>query len=115
LGLEFLNPSILKTQRPPVTCALSNSYRARGNASGRAAAPSRASGFVLWRIPDMTAIVQFGAPWHAFGCAELNGYHLQGHGQPACAIDTARYLGVDVEDAVTVAEGTESGLSGSPL
>jgi hypothetical protein len=33
-----------------------------------------------------------------------NGYHLQGHGQPACAIDTARYLGVDVEDAVTLME-----------
>jgi threonine dehydratase len=44
------------------------------------------------------------------------GNHAQGVAyHAACAIDTARYLGIDVEDAVTVAEGTESGLSGSPL
>src|SRR5450755_894381 len=29
MRLECLNPSILKTERPPVTCARSNSYGAR--------------------------------------------------------------------------------------
>jgi hypothetical protein len=42
-----LNPSILKTERPPVTCARSNGYCCGSNAPDRAAATSRGSGFVL--------------------------------------------------------------------
>lgn len=33
----MLNPSILKTECPPVTCARSNDYRGRSNAPDRAA------------------------------------------------------------------------------
>jgi len=35
--LEFLDPSILKTERPPVTYAQSNSYRAGCNTPDRPA------------------------------------------------------------------------------
>jgi hypothetical protein len=41
-----LDPSILKTERPPVTRVRSNDYCARRNAPDLAAAPSRESGFV---------------------------------------------------------------------
>jgi len=40
------DPSILKTERPPVTCARSKSYCGR-QSPDRAASPSRGSGFVL--------------------------------------------------------------------
>jgi hypothetical protein len=50
-----LNPSILKTERPPVTCARSNGYCCRSNAPDRAAATSRRSGFVLWHETVMAA------------------------------------------------------------
>jgi hypothetical protein len=41
-----LNTSILKTERPPVTCVRSDSYGVRRDAPDRAAASSRESGFV---------------------------------------------------------------------
>ncbi len=47
LEVGVLNPSILKTERPPVTCARSNDYCGRSNAPDRAAVPSRGSGFVV--------------------------------------------------------------------
>jgi hypothetical protein len=53
LEVGVLNPSILKTERPPVTCARSNGYGCRSNAPDRAAATSRRSGFVLWHFSNM--------------------------------------------------------------
>jgi hypothetical protein len=47
LEVGVLDPSILKTERPPVTRVRSNDYCARRNAPDLAAAPSRESGFVL--------------------------------------------------------------------
>jgi hypothetical protein len=41
-----LNPSILKTERPPVTCARSNSYGGKRMRPAAQPAPSRESGFV---------------------------------------------------------------------
>src|ERR1700732_3378822 len=52
LEVGVLDPSILKTERPPVTRVRSNDYCARRNAPDLAAAPSRESGFVLWHEPD---------------------------------------------------------------
>src|SRR5258708_28785241 len=46
LRLECLNPSILKTERPPVTCARSNSYCGRRNRpTAPPAPPARAGSF----------------------------------------------------------------------
>src|SRR6202022_3074893 len=44
LRLECLNPSILKTERPPVTCARSNSYCGRRNRPTAPPGPSRRAG-----------------------------------------------------------------------
>jgi len=49
LEVGVLDPSILKTERPPVTRVRSNDYCARRNAPDLAAAPSRESGFVVCR------------------------------------------------------------------
>src|SRR6202790_5089632 len=47
LRLECLNPSILKTERPPVTCARSNSYCGRRNRlTAPPAPPARAGSFI---------------------------------------------------------------------
>src|SRR5882672_10890737 len=47
LEVGVLDPSILKTERPPVTCARSKSYCGRRNRPTAPPAPSRGSGFVL--------------------------------------------------------------------
>src|SRR6266849_1808600 len=49
LRWRLIDPSILKTERPPVTCARSKSYCGRRNRPTAPPAPSRGSGFVLWR------------------------------------------------------------------
>jgi hypothetical protein len=51
--LGVLDPSILKTERPPVNRVRSNDYCARRNAPDLAAAPSRESGFVHWPTSDI--------------------------------------------------------------
>ena len=62
MRLECLNPSILKTERPPVTCARSNGYGVRRDAPDRAAASSRESGFVLWHIAEIVLQCKIRSP-----------------------------------------------------
>jgi hypothetical protein len=57
-----LNPSILKTERPPVTCARSNRYCGRCNTPDRAAASSRESGFVHWHIAEIVLQCKIRSP-----------------------------------------------------
>jgi hypothetical protein len=47
LEVGVLDPSILKTERPPVTYVRSNGYCGRHKTPDRAASTSRESGFVL--------------------------------------------------------------------
>src|SRR6266850_4351990 len=47
LRWRLIDPSILKTERPPVTCARSKSYGGRRNRPTAPPAPSRESGLVV--------------------------------------------------------------------
>src|SRR5260370_6493125 len=56
LRLECLNPSILKTERPPVTCARSNSYCGRRNRPTAPPAPPARAGSFNGHLPAIGSL-----------------------------------------------------------